>query len=138
MRRIIKKNTDLEEVNVNMTPFIDIIFSILVAFMVPNQALFGNIYIELPPANAKITVLEKDPIKVVLKKDGSVFVNNKAIHINDLIKVVDKVSLKDKNIKIYVMADRRNNYGNVLSIVGKLNDSGFKDVILISDAYDRL
>ena len=137
MRRIIKKNRDLEEVSINMAPFIDVIFSLLVAFMFSNQSVFGNIDIELPPANAQIVVLEKDPVKILLQKDGSITVNNKSTKFSDLINVVNKATLKDKNNKIYVMADRRSNYGTVLSVVGKLNENGFKDVVLISDAHNR-
>ena len=138
MRRIIKKSRDLEEVGVNMTPFIDIIFSLLIAFMFSNQSIFGNIDIELPPANAEIVVLEKDPVKILVQKDGSITINNKSTKFSDLVNVVNKATLKDKNNKIYIMADRRSNYGTVLSVVGKLNENGFKDVVLISDAYNRL
>ena len=138
MRRIIKKSRDLEEVGVNMTPFIDIIFSLLIAFMFSNQSVFGNIDIELPPANAEIVVLEKDPVKILVQKDGSITINNKSTKFSDLVNVVNKATLKDKNNKIYVMADRRSNYGTVLSVVGKLNENGFKDVVLISDAHNRL
>ena len=138
MRRIIKKSRDLEEVGVNMTPFIDIIFSLLIAFMFSNQSIFGNIDIELPPANAQIVVLEKDPVKILVQKDGSIIINNKSTKFSDLVNVVNKATLKDKNNKIYVMADRRSSYGTVLSVVGKLNENGFKDVVLISDAHNRL
>lgn len=138
MRRIIKKNRDLDEVGVNMTPFIDIIFSLLIAFMFSNQSIFGNIDIELPPANAQIVVLEKDPVKILVQRDGSITINNKSTKFSDLVNVVNKATLKDKNNKIYIMADRRSNYGTVLSVVGKLNENGFKDVVLISDAHNRL
>lgn len=138
MRRIIKKNRDLGEVNINLAPFIDVVFSLLVAFMFSNQSVFGSIDIELPPANAQIVVLEKDPIKIILQRDGSITVNNKSTKFADLISVVSKATLRDKNSKIYVMADKRSNYGTVLSVVGKLNESGFKDVVLISDAHNRL
>ena len=138
MRRIIKKSRDLEEVGVNMTPFIDIIFSLLITFMFSNQSIFGNIDIELPPANAQIVVLEKDPVKILVQRDGSITINNKSTKFSDLVNVVNKATLKDKNNKIYVMADRRSNYGTVLSVVGKLNENGFKDVVLISDAHNRL
>ena len=138
MRRIVKRGRDLEEVGVNMTPFIDVIFSLLIAFMFSNQSIFGNIDIELPPANAQIVVLEKDPVKIFLQKDGSITVNNKSAKFSDLISIVNKATLKDKNSKIYIMADKRSNYGAVLGVVGKLNENGFKDVVLISDAHNRL
>ena len=138
MRRIVKKRDFEEEVNVNITPFIDIIFAVLVVFMVPSQIMFGNVELELPPANAKIAVLEKDPVKILVGRDGNITINNKSIKTDELAKVVEEESLKDKKIKVYVMADRRNSYERIMNIVGILNDAGFEDVVLISDLYNRL
>lgn len=138
MRRIVKKIDRDSEVNMNIAPFIDVVFVLLIVFMIPSQTMFGNIELELPPANAKIAVLEKDPLKVMLDRYGNLNINNKSIKTNELIDVANELSLKDKSIKIYVIADKRNSYERVMNIVGMLNDAGFKDVVLISDLYNRL
>lgn len=138
MRRVIKKRYSDEEINLNITPFIDIVLSILIVFMVPSQTLFGNIKLELPPADAKIAVLEKDPVKVLITKDGNITIDNKQIYTNDLVDTVDKITFKDKKHKIYVIGDKRNSYERVMEIVGILNKANYRDVVLISDLYNRL
>ncbi len=138
MRRYCRKYNDDSEININIVPLIDILFSILIAFMIPTQTLFGSLNIELPSANAKIVVLKKDPIKLFINKDGVILIEDREVKINNLNKKINELSLKDKNIKIYVLADKRNSYGKVLDVVGKLNKGGFSDVVLISDLYDRL
>lgn len=139
MRRIIRqKERNKDDLNINITPFIDIIFCVLVAFMVPNQNPFGRVNIELPPVNAKIAVLERDPVKVIIQQNRNIYVNDKDINGSSLIASVDEASLKNRNIKVYVMADKKNNYGDILSVLKKLSDSGYVDVVLISDAQNRL
>lgn len=138
MRRIVKKTDSDNEININITPFIDVVFCVLIVFMVSSQTMFGEVVLELPPANAKIVVLEKDPVKVLIDRDGNININKKSIRTIDLITTVDDISLKDKNNKIYVIADKRNTYERVIQVVGMLNDAGFKDVTLISDLHDRL
>ena len=115
MRRIIKKRYSDEEINLNITPFIDIVLSILIVFMVPSQTLFGNIKLELPPADAKIAVLEKDPVKVLITKDGNITIDDKQVFTKDLADTVDKITFKDKKHKIYVIGDKRNSYERVNS-----------------------
>lgn len=138
MRRIYKSQTSEEEVNVNIIPLIDVLFSILIAFMIPTQSLFGGLDIEIPTADAKIVVLEKEPIKVFIDKNGNIIINEIEIKFKDLAKRVEELSLKDRNIKIYVLADKINSYGRVLDVVGRLNKYGYNDVVLISDLYNRL
>lgn len=138
MRRIVKKRYSDEEINLNIAPFIDIVLSVLIIFMVPSQTLFGNIKLELPPANARIAVLEKDPIKVLIDRNGSITIDNKAVAIKDLVNAVNEISLKDKKTKIYVMGDKKNTYEKIIDIVGRLNEAGFTDVVLISDLHNRL
>ena len=138
MRRIIRKRYSDEEINLNIAPFIDIVLSVLIVFMIPSQTLFGNIRLELPPADAKVAVLEKDPIKILVGKNGDIIIDDKIIATKDLIDAVDTISLKNKMIKIYVIGDKRNTYERVIDIVGRLNKAGFKDVVLISDLYNRL
>ena len=139
MRREIRRREDREnEINMNIAPFIDVMLVLLIAFMIPNQTMFGSVELELPPANAQVAMLEKDPIKVLVDRYGNININNKSTPTNELINTVNELSLKDMNIKIYVMADRRNTYERVMDIVGRLNSAGFRDVVLISDLYNRL
>jgi biopolymer transport protein TolR len=126
------------EININIIPLISILFLLLVIYMVMYQSFLGGLGIELPSAKAKIVLLPKDPIKVVIDADGSIMLNNREIKSKELVDEVNKLSLKNKNIKIYVMADRRNEYGKILDVVGRLNANDFKDVVLISDTLNRL
>ncbi|MDR1498759.1 MAG: biopolymer transporter ExbD [Rickettsiales bacterium] len=134
-RRVVRND---DSVNVNVVPMIDIIFSVLMAFMVPSQSLFGGLNVELPTAKAKIVVLKKDPIKIFINRNGNIIIDKLEVRSGDLVSKVNELSLKDKNIKIYVMADKRNSYGAVLDVVSRLNTDNFKDVVLISDIHGRL
>ena len=137
-KRIANKNPYSADANLNLAPFVDILFSILIVFMIPNQSLFGGMKLELPSADAEVVVLEKDPIKVFIDSNSNIAVNDDIVEYSRLISKINEVSLKDKDIKIYVMADKANNYGFILNIVGKLKSGGFKDVVLITDLYGRI
>lgn len=134
----IKKNISYNN-DLNLAPFIDILFVLLIAFMIPAQYLFNGLKLNLPSATAKVVVLKKDPIKVYILSDGRININNYAnVNYENIVNVVDELSLKDKYIKIYVMADKDSKYGQVLNVVGKLNENNFKNVTLITDIHNRI
>lgn len=139
MSRKYRKIEQIEDLNINLAPFIDILFVLLIAFMVPTQFLFGGLEVELPSATAKIVVLKKDPIKIFVGKDNRISINGDFdIKINNLCVKINELSLKDKNIKIYVMADKNTKYGDIIKIVGMLKDDNFRNVTLITDIHNRL
>ena len=134
----IKKNISYNN-DLNLAPFIDILFVLVIAFMIPAQYLFNGLKLNLPSATAKVVVLKKDPIKVYILSDGRININNYAnVNYENIVNVVDELSLKDKYIKIYVMADKDSKYGQVLNVVGKLNENNFKNVTLITDIHNRI
>lgn len=133
IKRRVEYNTDL-----NLAPFIDTLLVLLIVFMIPSQQIFNGLKLNLPSAAAKIVVLKKDPIKIFILNDGKININNQIIEYKDIVKIVDDLSLKDKYIKIYVMADKDSKYGQVLNVVGKLNENNFKNVTLITDIHNRI
>lgn len=133
IKRRVEYNTDL-----NLAPFIDTLLVLLIVFMIPSQQVFNGLKLNLPSAIAKIVVLKKDPIKIFILNDGKININNQIIEYKDIVKIVDDLSLKDKYIKIYVMADKDSKYGQVLNVVGKLNENNFKNVTLITDIHNRI
>ncbi len=133
IKRRVEYNTDL-----NLAPFIDTLLVLLIVFMIPSQQVFNGLKLNLPSAAAKIVVLKKDPIKIFVLSDGKININNQIIDYKDIVKIVYDLSLKDKYIKIYVMADKDSKYGQVLNVVGKLNENNFKNVTLITDIHNRI
>lgn len=127
-----------KDVNINLTTFIDILFVLLITFMLPSQMLFGNVKINLPTADAEIVVLKKDPVKVMIDENANIFVNEEHIKNDNLIQKIDELTFKDVEAKIYVMADKANNYGEILNVVGKINNAGYIDVMLITDIHNRI
>lgn len=136
-RYYINKRTQ-KDVNINLTTFIDILFVLLITFMLPSQMLFGNVKINLPTADAEIVVLKKDPVKVMIDENANIFVNEEHIKNDNLIQKIDELTFKDVEAKIYVMADKANNYGEILNVVGKINNAGYIDVMLITDIHNRI
>lgn len=136
-RQRIKRRIEYDA-DLNLAPFIDTLLVLLIVFMIPSQQVFNGLKLNLPSAAAKIVVLKKDPIKIFVLSDGKININNQIIDYKDIVKIVYDLSLKDKYIKIYVMADKDSKYGQVLNVVGKLNENNFKNVTLITDIHNRI
>ena len=66
----------------NFAPFVDVLFALLIVFMVASPIMLGGVYIELPKGKAEIIVVKKEPLIIIIKYDGIIILDNNAIKLN--------------------------------------------------------
>ena len=68
--------TPVEEVNINLTPLIDVVFLLLIFFMVSTTFdTTSQLKIELPEASQNEVTKPKQPLYLVINEKGSFFLN---------------------------------------------------------------
>jgi biopolymer transport protein ExbD len=68
--------TPVEEVNINLTPLIDVVFLLLIFFMVSTTFdTTSQLKIELPKASQNEAIKQKQPLYLVINAKGSFFLN---------------------------------------------------------------
>jgi biopolymer transport protein ExbD len=68
--------TPVEEVNINLTPLIDVVFLLLIFFMVSTTFdTTSQLKIELPKASQNDAIKPKQPLYLVINAKGSFFLN---------------------------------------------------------------
>jgi len=68
--------TPVEEVNINLTPLIDVVFLLLIFFMVSTTFdTTSQLKIELPKASQNEAIKLKQPLYLVINAKGSFFLN---------------------------------------------------------------
>ena len=118
---------------VNFAPFVDVLFSLLIVFMLASPMMLGGVNIELPEAKAEIIVVKREPLVVSIAKDGSLFLEKDPIKLNVLANKLSELTMGEKDIKIFVKADKNIAYNRVITVVGAIYNAGFFDVTLVTD-----
>lgn len=136
-RKKISNNKALDNI-LNMTPFVDLLFTLLIVFMIPNELIFGSVKVEIPKGQVDIVPVKTKPIVVSITKDGSIFIEDIEVNLTELPKEMMEITMRDFSQKIFILGDKDNSYGRIVSILDTLNSSGFNDVVLITDADSDL
>lgn len=76
----------IEEVNINLTPLIDVVFLLLIFFMVSTTfKQTTDLTIDLPTANSgAASITSQNPVEVTISKDGQFVINGQTL-INERI-----------------------------------------------------
>lgn len=125
-----KRYTQISDINV--TPFVDVMLVLLIVFMVTAPLLTVGIPVDLPKVKANALTDQKAPIEITVKLDGSVFLGESIVEIENLIPRLNAISDQNNEVRIYVRADRVVAYGRVMEIMSIINSAGYIKVALVT------
>ncbi|MDA9171398.1 protein TolR [Alphaproteobacteria bacterium] len=125
-----KRNKSLSQINV--TPFVDVMLVLLIVFMITAPLLTVGVSVDLPKTKASQLSAKGDPIVISIKRNGKLFIQERAIEDKQLLPRLVAIASGNKNLRIYVRGDKSVSYGIVLDTIAKIKQSGFKKVALVA------
>jgi biopolymer transport protein ExbD len=120
---------ELHEINV--TPFIDVILVLLIIFMIAAPLATVDMAVDLPAANTEHSARLDKPLVVTLKSDLSLMVGNDAVARGVLASALDRASAGDKELRVFLRADKAVSYGELMALMNELRDAGYLHVALV-------
>ena len=117
---------------INVTPFVDVMLVLLIVFMVTAPLLTVGIPVDLPKIKANALTDQKDPIEITIKLDGSVYLGESIVEVDNIIPRLNAITDKNTEARIYVRGDRVVAYGRVMEIMSIINSAGYIKVALVT------
>jgi len=109
----------------NLTNMIDVVFAILIVFLISAPLMSQGIKVDLPNAEAP-TLEQKKMIRVSITKDKKIFIDENPVHIDDFNEIF-KARLSEE-MPVVINADEDVNYGLVMKIVSLAQAAGVKQL----------
>jgi biopolymer transport protein TolR len=117
---------------INITPMVDVMLVLLVIFMVTAPLLVAGVPVELPHTSATRLSQPRKPMIVSLAADGSLYIRDEQVSRDCLVPRLQMMHAQEGDAVVYVRADKRSPYGEVMDILGKVGESGYGRVSLLS------
>ncbi len=118
-----------EEVDVNLTPLIDVVFLLLIFFMVSTTFQDqSEIDIRLPTASEEPRVLKADSIDITINAEGQFFVNSRPLvnaQLATLKRAIKEIAGDEKDPLIIVKADAMTPHQAVITAMDASRQLGF-------------
>lgn len=130
-RETMRVNADLNLINL-----IDVIFAILVVFMITAPLMSQGVKVELPKTQAA-SLEEKKAIEVTITKEREILINETASDIQDFEKDFRAIFTGDPETAIIVNSDQSVPYGFVMELVAAVQRQGGKRMGFLTDPTVR-
>ena len=118
-----------EELDVNVTPLIDVVFLLLIFFMLSTTFdQQSELNIELPEASGEINETEKVEIEIFIASNGKFSINGQEsinTQIDTLIRDLRKAAGDDNAPRIIIAADKNATHQSVMTAMDAARQMGF-------------
>lgn len=126
-------NGDLNpSAEINVTSLVDVAFVLLIIFMITAPLMTGGVDVQLPQAEAR-PLPSKEGMVVSVDREGRIFIDQTRVTFNDFRVTFRALVESRKPEGVYLRADRRVPYGDVVRVLAVIRNSGVKDVGLVAE-----
>ena len=117
------------ELSINITPLIDVVFLLLIFFMVTTTfSRETRLLVNLPEANAELVESQSAQIEIIVAREGNYVINGRALvnnRIETLIRGLELESGGDRDLPIILIADAEATHQSVVTAMDAIGQSGF-------------
>lgn len=123
-----------EKPEIIIIPMIDIMFFLLVFFMIATMSMVDlkTVDVSMPKATNVQTNLSVTYL-VTIKKDGTLWLEDKAITMDDLLRRAQAEQSKNSKFAVAIRADEAVDYAELMKLVDALKGAGINRFALAAD-----
>jgi biopolymer transport protein ExbD/biopolymer transport protein TolR len=117
--------------DVNVTSLVDVMLVLLIVFMITAPMMQGGVDVELPRAEAR-PLSPKEGMVVSVNRDGRIFEDQTPVTLRDFRVTFRSLVATRKPSGVYLQADTRVPYGQVVQVLAIIRGAGIQNVGLVA------
>jgi biopolymer transport protein ExbD len=135
MRNFMQGNNEEEESSVDITPMLDVVFIMLIFFIV--TATFvkeSGIDVDKPSAATAI-VQEKASILVAIDANNEVWINRRQVDLRSVRSIIERLHAENPKGTVVIQADRESINDTLVQVMDASRRAGVYDIALATNDY---
>ncbi|ADU61595.1 MAG: biopolymer transporter ExbD [Pseudodesulfovibrio sp.] len=113
---------------INMTPLIDMVFILLIFFIVTTSFVReSGVDVERPSAES-VETKEKANVLLGLTSDGQIFVEGRPLDIRSVRAYMERFLAEVPNGSVVIVADKESSTGNAVQVLDQCRMAGVKNI----------
>ena len=119
-----------EELSMNITSMIDVIFILLIFFMVSTQFKKSSLPLDLPSSEETVESESQDVAKVLAVNESKMELDGKAISLEDLEPTLEKMHSESPNLSLSLECQRTVEFERVVQVLAKIQNAGISRIAI--------
>jgi biopolymer transport protein ExbD len=121
----------VENHEINVTPFIDVMLVLLIIFMVAAPLATVDVKVDLPASTAQASPKPDKPVFLSIKADGGMVLGEQPVTHDSLGAALRAATRDDREQRIFLRADKTVTYETIMNAMNDLRAAGYLKVALV-------
>lgn len=117
--------------DINVTPFIDVVLVLLIIFMVAAPLSTVYVPVDLPASNAQPQERPSEPLYLTVQDDLNLVMGDQPVTRDTLRAALDARTGGNREERIFLRADERVAYGDLMEVMNGLRTAGYLRIALV-------
>lgn len=132
MARGLHDDDEFDELSeINVTPFIDVMLVLLIVFMIAAPLATVDVRVDLPSSTAPAAPRPDRPVWLTIGPDLSLSLGDAPVLRDGLAAALGQATGGDPEARIFLRADRRVAYGDLMGVMNDLRAAGWTKIALV-------
>ncbi len=121
---------------INITPLVDVVLVLLLIFMLTAPVLQSGIEVAVPQTRT-VNQLTEERTVVSIDHDQRVFLQDKAVNISDLPRLLRGKGGDPSKKVIYLRADQKVPFGAFASVMDAVKQAGITNISIVTRPFEK-
>ncbi len=118
--------------DLNMTPLLDLAWTLLVVFVIAVTASVQGIKVDLPGASTAVSLMKPKTKAISITRDGQIYLDAYPVTLQQLEDYLRKYKAGDPNLPVVVSGDKEVVYNRIMEVLDLLSQLDITQVGLVT------
>ena len=128
-----RRHAHTDEAEINITPMLDIVFIMLIFFIVTTSFTKETGASVIKPEAGQAIALRNGTILIGVRPNGDIWMANRQIELREVRQMVERARAENPEGSVVIVADKGSRIGTVTGVVDQVRLAGIKGIAISAE-----
>jgi biopolymer transport protein ExbD len=129
---------DADDSTLDMTPLVDVVFLLIIFFMLSTTFIVvPGLRIDLPAAASQKVSVEKHKVVLSVDRNGVLYFNQDPVDEHTMVRLLKQAALENPLMLVLMKGDRNSKYGRNVDLLDMVRKAGLNRIAIVTSTKKK-